>query len=191
MNELSEAIEAVIESKLSELNTGMPAVVISYDPARNRAVVRPSLPKALADGSTLESPTIAEVPVMWPSSGVSAMTWPLPAGSQVWLDFGQRSLDGWLSGNDAPPDDPRRFDLTDAVARPGGGRDIQGVDPDNTVFRNGATSLVLQADGTAVLNGNLIVNGNINATGDIVAQIISLLLHRHNETGSITGASRT
>lgn len=187
---LIEMIEGTAAAATGEINTSMPARIVSYDPARNRAVVQPTLPKRLADGTTLAAPTIAEVPILWPAAGGSVFTMPLRAGDEVWLEFSQRSLEGWLSGNDAAPDDPRQFDLSDAVARPGGGRDVSGVSADAVVLQMGSLALRLEPGGIARLTGDLIVEGTIRSTVDVLAGTVSLKTHRHNETGSgggITG----
>jgi phage baseplate assembly protein gpV len=190
-----DALESAIRSVLSEMNTTAPGRVVSYNPATNRAVVQPTLPKMLADGTALPAPTIAEVPILFPTAGSSVQTQPIRPGDQVWLEFSQRSLEGWLSGNDAAPDDPRQFDMTDCVARPGGGRDVTGVDPDAVVIRHGATTMrlleggVVELTGNLVVTGNVVVTGTITSTGPIVGAGIGLSTHTHGETG--TGGGTT
>lgn len=184
-----EGVQASVEAMLGEVNTAMPGRIVSYDAARNRAVVQPALPKRLADGSTLLPPAIHEVPVLWPSAGGAVLTLPLRAGDEVWLEFAQRSLEGWLSGNDSAPDDPRQFDLTDCVARPGGGRDVAEVDADAVVLRLGGLALRLEPGGTARLTGDLIVEGTLRASTDVLAGAVSLKTHRHTETGSGGGTT--
>lgn len=186
---LIDAFEGAMAAALGEVNTAMPGRIVSYDAARNRAVVQPALPKRLADGSTLLPPAIHEVPVLWPSAGGAVLTMPLRAGDEVWLEFAQRSLDGWLSGNDAAPDDPRQHDLTDCVARPGGGRDVVEVDADAVVLRLGGLALRLEPGGTARLTGDLIVEGTMRATTDVLAGTVSLKAHRHSETGQGGGTT--
>jgi hypothetical protein len=160
-DDLPSAIEAAVGVLMAEMNTAMPGRIISYDAARNRAVVQPSIPKMLEDGTELPAPTIAEVPILWPTGGGGAFTFPLRSGDEVWLEFSQRSLDGWLGGSDAMPDDPRQFDLTDCVARPGGGRDISGVDTSATVLRMGGAAVRLEEGGTVRILGNLVVEGGV------------------------------
>lgn len=118
------AIQQAIDASLSEVNTMEPGIVVSYNPATNRAIVRPAMPRRLADDSILEVPNLYEVPVLWPvSSGGGAngvsMTMPIQPGDGVMIAYQQRSLDGWSSNNNAAPDDPRRHDISDAVAIPG------------------------------------------------------------------------
>ena len=120
---LLTAMQGMVEAALAEVNTAVPGVIVSYDPGSNRAVVRAALPKRLADDTVLAAPQIVSVPVVWPSADVggrqAALTFPLKAGDGVLLHFSQRSLETWLSGGSGAPDDPRMFDLTDAIATPG------------------------------------------------------------------------
>src|SRR4029077_12213620 len=111
-SDLIESLQTMIESSLSEINTGTPGEVVSYNAATNRAVVRPTLPKKLDNGEVLEAPKIVEVPVQFHSSGGgnASFTFPLKPGDPVTLSYQQRSMEGWLKGSKDAPDDPRQFD---------------------------------------------------------------------------------
>jgi hypothetical protein len=151
--DLTELIEQQIEVQLGNtLNTSMPAKIISYNAATNRAIVKPDLPKRLASGEALESPQVVEVPVLFPASGggKASMTFPLKPGDGVMLVIQQRSLEGWLDGKNTMPDDPRQFDLSDSVAiagcQPSG---IVG-DPDNVVLKFDKASMILTKDNNII-----------------------------------------
>lgn len=146
-----EAIQQTVEGMLSEMNTMEPGVVVAYNPATNRATVRPAMPKRLADGSVLEAPSVYEVPVLWPvSSGGGAngvsMTMPIQPGDGVMIAYQQRSLDGWGSGNDAAPDDPRRHDMSDAVALPGLRSTEVSANPTDLEIRFGQSRIRIAPD---------------------------------------------
>lgn len=208
MGDLVNAIQGSIETALSEVNTVAPGVIVSFNAATNRAVVKPSLPKALADGRDLPPPNIFEAAVAWPAGGGMLATWPLRPGDGVLLLFAQRSLEGWLSGNDAAPDDPRRFDLTDCVVVPGLKATGVSADPDAVQCTFSGTTVRLEAGGISRItgtklyvtadiehvgnvqhNGNTSQAGNTTVTGDVVAGTISLKTHRH--LGVQTGAGIT
>lgn len=148
-------LRQLIATELAEVHTTLPGVIVSYDGAT--AVVRPALPKQLANGDVLPPPQIVQVPVCWPcgdlQGGVALISVPLKPGDAVKLSFSERALEGWLSGTDAAPDDPRQFDLSDAFAapvlRPGRGR----ADTENVNVQYGACSLKLSPDGNATLDG--------------------------------------
>jgi hypothetical protein len=96
--------------------------------------VQPAL--TLQDGTPL--PVITSVPVAFPRSGEIAITWPLAEGDTVWLWFAERSIDSWLDqGGQRPPDNPRRFDMSDAVAYPGVSprpESVSNASPDHMVI---------------------------------------------------------
>lgn len=119
-------LEEAIEAKRAEVRTYLPGEVLSYDHEDQRAKVRPTVTLRRRDPETDEAkfytPIIANVPVAFPSSSGHSITFPLSEGDTVELQFASRSLDEWLeSGTDSAPiepNDPRRHDVTDVVARP-------------------------------------------------------------------------
>lgn len=202
-NDFVAQVQAAFETMVSEVRTTCPGKLVSFDAARNRAVVKPSLPKALADGRSLEPPHIHEVPVAWPMGGGFIMTWPLRPGDGLTLSFAERSLEGWLGGDERAPDDPRRFDISDCVAEPN--LKATGVSPDNNsvvlsfsggeirmegngVIRFKGTRMFIempvQTNNTVETGGNILAHGRVDADSDVVAsQVVSLLTHRHSASG--------
>ncbi len=185
-NDLVEALQLMIESSLSDLNTSVPGKVVSYDATRNRAVVAPSFPKALSSDDTLEAPKIVEVPVVWPTtgSGKASFTMPLQPGDGVMLSFQQRSLEGWLSGNEAAPKDPRQFDLSDCVAHPGlNQKDTVGHDK-NVVLKFNKSNLVIDPDNNITL-GNDQATITIQSDGGIIIKANYLRMQNPSNSGYI------
>jgi len=171
INEIVEALQLLLESSLSDINTAAPGTIISYDAARNRAIVRPSLPKALSNDDKLDPPQIVEVPVVWPAigGGKASFTMPLQPGDGVMLSFQQRSLEGWLDGNMQKPDDPRQFDLSDCVAHPGLSHNGTVAHPTNIVLKFDQSSITLTNDNQIIL-GNGKGSITIDASGNITLQ---------------------
>lgn len=208
---LIQAMQIASETALSEINTTLPGRVVAVSADGSRVVVRPSMPKGLASGESLAAPDVVQVPVVWPRSqnGKVGMTMPLRPGDGVMLHFAQRSLEGWLSGQgDAIPDDPRRFDLSDAIAVPGlaPSGTLANVDeaqfffgpvmlrmlPDGTgILETAGGKLTIQPDGTAVFTGpKVVVAGDVEVAGDVKAGNISLRTHKHvgvQPGGGVTG----
>jgi len=169
MDDFTDAIQLTIESSLSGINTSMPGKVVSYNAATNRAVVRPSLPKQIDSGEVLDPPKIVEVPVQWHAAGGGnvSFTMPLKPGDDVLLSFQQRSMEGYLNGNNSAPDDPRQFDLTDCVAIPGGGASGIVGHSDNVVLKFGNANVTLKPDGTIIFGnggGNITIDSGGNMT---------------------------
>ena len=147
----------MIETHVSDnMNTQIPGTIVSYDAAKNRAVVKPSLPKSLASDESLEAPNIVEVPIVWTTSsgGKSGLTMPVKAGDGVMLAFQQRSLEGWLSGNNEKPDDPRQFDLSDCVALIGCAATGVSADPTDTVLKFDGSELRMKPDHTISISNS-------------------------------------
>jgi len=164
-----QSLQTMIESALSEVNTQLPATVISYDPVKNRAVVKPSMPKRYADDESSDSPQIVEVPIVWTASGggKSTLTMPIKPGDGVMLSFQQRSLEGWLSGKNDIPDDPRQFDLSDCVAIPGCQPSGISADPNDVVLRFEKAEVRIKPDGSIIMGndkGNVTIDGSGNMT---------------------------
>lgn len=166
---LIDALEQMVERKLSDINTNLPATVVSYDAAKNRAKVKVTIPKKLADDEPLEGPQIVEVPIVWPASGggSASFTMPLKAGDGVMLAVQQRSLENWLGGNNNIPDDPRQFDLSDCVAVPGCSSHGTTAHSDDVVLKFDKTEVRIKPDGTIVVgnaNGGITIDGSGNMT---------------------------
>jgi hypothetical protein len=183
ITELTEALQLLIESSLSDINTSVPGKIISYDAARNRAIVVPILPKSLSGGDTLAAPKIVEVPVVWPahSKGKGSFTMPLEPGDGVMLSFQQRSLEGWLDGNEAAPSDPRQFDLSDCVAIPGLFSEGTVADPKDIVLKFDKTSLTLTHDNKAIIGND---KATITLTNDGGVIINAQYVRMQNPSGN-------
>lgn len=203
MSDLITNLQQMVEQQVSEVNTTMPGTIVAYNKGTNRATVRPVMPKRLANGEDLAPPLIYNVPIHWQATaaGQAFLTFPIAVGDNVMLHFIQRSTEGWLSGNNEGPDDPRMHDLSDAIGimglMPTG---IQG-DDDNVVLKfnnafirihkdgtiaigNSACTLTFNPDGNVVFHSPLVLND-----GDIKAGTISLTTHKHRDVQ--TGASNT
>ena len=114
---LAETIQALIKANLLELHTHLPAKIVSYDYTTNLAVVQPLLKrKYKSEDSSVELPTISNVPVAFPRIGSAHLRLPVNPEDEGSLKFMERSIDKWLTeGGCVDPEDPRRFSLSDAV----------------------------------------------------------------------------
>jgi len=118
---LAQAIRDSIDAKLLDLHTALPARVESYDSTTQTANVQPEIQRKYKDGTVVNLPVINRVPVLMPRAGTSWVHLPIKKGDQVFLVFSERSTDIWqTSGGETDPKDPRRHNLSDAFAIPGG-----------------------------------------------------------------------
>lgn len=97
------------------LNCVKPGRVQSFDPESKTVVVRILFKRVLPNGSTGEYPVLVDVPVMTLQGGGGYIQFPIAAGDQGLLFFCDRNIDAWFqTGSDAPPNDARAHDLSDA-----------------------------------------------------------------------------
>jgi hypothetical protein len=202
---LTTSIQQLVDHKLENLNTAIPATVVSYDAATNMATVRPSLPKRLANDKSLAQSDVFKVPVVFPTSGMgsgqkqAAITMPLTPGDGLKLVVMQRCIADWKSGSQNAPTDPRQFDLSDCVAVPGLNASGVAGHATDLVIRMDKSSVVLKPDNTIVMgneNGSITIapDGTITLKGESVivdtpARTFALEVHTHR--GVQPGAGNT
>jgi hypothetical protein len=148
------------------------------------------------DGINTERAVVTNVPLMFPSSSMSAFSFPVNKGDNVLLVYSQRGLDTFKQGNGLPstPVDYRSFGESDCIAIPGifpfaKSVNLSNSNPLDTVMRHnvGTASeceVRLRVDGEiqlnspllvkinapdSVFNSNLQVNGTIDSTGNITS----------------------
>lgn len=183
---------------MSEMHTTLPGQIVSWD--GSLAVVKPSLPKKLTDGSSLAAPQIVSVPVCFPvgSGGDAVISVPLAAGDPVTLHFAERSLENWLSGSDDAPDDPRRFDLTDCFASPVVRPNVGSCDTTNLSLSFGGGSIKITpggeieiTGGKVTINGKTIVNGETAINGSSLTHNGKDVGDTHKHGGIVKGGADT
>src|SRR5690554_3610594 len=137
---LEALLGKAVRAQVASMETGLSAVVLDYDAVTQTARVQPTPKRYFKDGSSENLPSLAGVPVMFPSGAGFAITWPLKKGDPVWLAFSGRPFDAWLTTGDAEADEPtrRRFSMTDCVAFAQGPtpstKPLQSTEPDKMVF---------------------------------------------------------
>lgn len=123
--QLISSLSRMIDAKLAAVHVSMPAKIISYNSAKQRAVVQPVVRRYYTSEEGVQIaeklPAIEGVPVTFLGAGEYSLTFPLAAGVTGLLVFGECSLDKWLTtgASDVDPDDPRRNALSDAMFYPG------------------------------------------------------------------------
>lgn len=179
-NECAQILIEMVQKEIANIHTASPGKIISYDPGTGLASVQPSLKFKVPDGRELDMPVIIGVPVIFPSGsgGNASVSFPIQAGDGCLIVFAERSIDDWVKGGDS--DDPRKHDLTDAIAIPGlytFGVPAIAAHPNDTCLKNGSTVLRIESGGSVHIDGaDLVVNG------------ISFLNHIHPESiGTETG----
>ena len=119
---MAQSIRFAIRQSLKDLYTCMPGIVESYDAETRRAVVKGALKVVTTKEEEIEREAIHNVPVVFPSGGGFAMTFPLEQGDPVLLVYSQRGLANWKKTfGVAAPDVFGFLSEKDAIAIPGFG----------------------------------------------------------------------
>lgn len=152
---LNEAIRLVLQQVLANIHTVMPAEVVEYDETNQTATVQPSLQRGYDDPTgevtVVNLPQIVNVPVAFPRAGSSWIHFPIAPGDAVMLVVAERSLDNWKAqGGISDPAGRRKFNLTDAVALPGGYSPANPFSPGDSTgleIRNGDNVIKISPTG--------------------------------------------
>lgn len=187
------ALQDDIYSALEGMYTALPGTIVSYDPTSCRAVVKPAVPKRMADGSMLSPPEIHDVPVSWPVTmgGSCFMTAPMSSGDSVLLVFSQRSIEHWKSGVSTAPQDPRWHDLSDCFAVPTSDHRKINTDGQSLALKYGPTEFMVYEDSRIVINGNIEHNGDYQHTGNMARTGNTDHKGEDSHTGNITRMGNT
>lgn len=200
-----DALQSLINARLIDVNTSLPATIVSY--SNGIARVMPKAKKRFADGDVLDYPIIPNVRVCWPSfaGGAAGIKGPVKAGDNCLLVFSQQAIDG--------SDDLRMFDLQDAYAVMCDLGNVGGDSDNNddlTLFFGGAYlritesgELKINAPGGTNIKTNSMsltsidggasqfaLTGNLNHTEGTITSLGKRIdgTHTHNETGTVTSA---
>lgn len=122
MSAFQEAMSSYFDYYFKDLMTAIPAIVVSADRIQESVVaVKPVINETTLDGRVIAWPELVDVPLIFPSSTTSAVTFPIGVGDTVLLVFSMRGMDEWKGGDGglAIPTDRRTHSLQDAVAIPG------------------------------------------------------------------------
>lgn len=159
-----QVIKQAIDLAVTELRVSLPGIVQRYDAQKQQADVQPVIMKKYTNGNVVKLPVITNVPVAHPRAGKTIIHVPIHVGDVVQLVFADRSLDRWLSeGGVVDPLEGRKHNLSDAVAYPGGypfNDPVAIGDPDAVTIKNENAEVLVKADGTVSIKGNLINLGD-------------------------------
>jgi hypothetical protein len=199
----AQLITDIIDNKLYDLHTSMPAKIVSYDSATGMASVQPLIKRKFKNqAQAVDLPIINKVPVMFPRTATAFIHMPVAAGDVGHLMFSERSLDTWKTlGGSQDPKDVRKHDLTDCVFHLGGypaSTPLVGAEANCIHLKNGTSEVIAKNNGDITLkNGTSSIE--IKATGkmkfqgaaaELLDELIKLIdadvAHTH---GTVVGVS--
>ena len=171
---------ALKEEIMSSLHCAMPGTVESFDVQTQTASVRPA-----ARRKGIPLPLLRDVPVFFPGTRDSALTFPVLPGEECLLVFADFDIDRWAeTGSGDEPDSGRRHDLSDAFAfvgfrsRPGALADLPpqpsffGISPAD-VSHTHDSRYYTETETNTLLAGKA-DTGHKHKTGDITSGTLAL-----------------
>ena len=198
--ELNKIIRKVVNDKISEIHTCLPAKIERYDPEKMRADVV-LLSKKELEGEKEEIPPIVEVPVALLKAGPFVIRQPFEKGDPVLVVFGEKALDKLLiTGNPEDPQMTRQHSFDDAVVIGGlqleQDPDLNSDYTDDLLIENQEeeSRIVLKADESKIIINADIVElagggPGVAREGDSVQVEVTSGSSAGTYTGSITSSS--
>lgn len=156
----------------SDLHTTLPGIVTSFNADERSISVQPVQRRQYkGEEESRILPIENDVPVNYPGSDEFALEFELKENDEVILITAERAIDTWLeSGGVVEVDDPRKFDLSDAVAVAGfttKARSKEPVEAGISLRKTDGTVAVKVQDGliTAKVNDMMfeVTDGNVKA----------------------------
>lgn len=139
-----------IQKSLQQTDDMLPAVVIAYDRATNRATVRPQIRMRTTNGDHVTRAQIASVPVLNIGGGGFLLSFPIKAGDLGWIKASDRDISLYLQGGaeqEEGPNTKRMHSFQDGLFIPDTLRQftIDGEDAERVVLQSldGTTRIAL------------------------------------------------
>lgn len=157
LNDPQESLRIAMDGHQAQMWTALPGILQSFDADKMTATVQPSIQGQLrqADGSwkDVSLPLLLDCPVIFPSGGGFALTFPLAKGDEGLVVFSSRCIDAWwYSGGIQKQARHRMHDLSDGFFLPGcfsQPRKLANVSSANVQLRSDDSTLLLDFDKAA------------------------------------------
>lgn len=171
----------ILGKELQNINGMLPAKVISFNRAKNRATVQPLVMLLTTSNTTVPRASIASVPVYQIGGGGFMLNFNLKAGDLGWIKACDRDISLFLqSYNISAPNTLRKFNFSDAVFFPDvmRGYTINEEDAENAVLQNldGSVRISLWQNKVKITSPfveidapNVTMSGKLDVTGDITS----------------------
>lgn len=199
LKDLGPLLRATQKGLQATMWTALPGTVISFNREHMTCQVQPAI-KAQVLSSTgalswMQLPVLVDCPVVFPSGGGFALTFPIAAGDECLVVFSSRCIDSWWqSGGVQVQAELRMHDLSDGFVLPGvrsqprvlpaiSATDVQLRNDDGSTFISIGTddlvtiqaeNLIARIENAATvaasqinLTGNVTITGNATVTGEL------------------------
>lgn len=151
LNDAEEAMRLVLDGRQSILWTSLPGIVTKVTLAAMTCEIQPAIQGSIEDENgrvtLVNLPLLLDVPIVFPSAGGFALTFPIAVGDEVLVVMASRCIDAWWqAGGIQRPMEARMHDLSDGFAIPGPKSTphvISSIDAARVALRNNAGTVYL------------------------------------------------
>lgn len=121
--DIMDVIRTQFQIDMTQIHTAIPCKVVNVygNNEQQRVDVVPSVDNLMKDGSAEPGMQMLGIPVIFPGSQSTLISFPINVGDTVYCVFSHRSIDNFKIGSGEPTiaNDMRKFSDQDAVAIPG------------------------------------------------------------------------
>lgn len=172
-------LRTAFDKFLQNTDDMLPARVVTFDRAKNRATVQPLIRMITTNGETLARPPVASIPVVQMGGGGMVMLFNLKAGDLGWIKANDRDISLFLqSYGEQQPNTLRKHSFSDAVFIPDvmRGWTLAGEDAANAVLqtKDGSQRVSIWPDRIKLSSGP-VVSMTISATGIAIVGNVSIV----------------
>ena len=171
LQEFVEAIDRLVQDKICDIHTAVPAEVVEFNQDDCTVDVLPRAKMITSKGKQFDYPRLNNVPLLFPcGAGLeSTIVFPVKKGDGCLLIFSEQALDCWRNNGFASAE--MKFDLSNAIAIPGlfanPSPDTREASlTDSIIIRNGANKVSISRSKIAI-KGDIELDGNLTLTGEI------------------------
>jgi hypothetical protein len=193
--DLGAAIAFILRKFLQKVDGQLPAEVISYNRATNRATVKPLVSIIGTNGQRLGRAPIAAVPVLAIGGGNFFMNFPLGPGDIGWIEASDRDISLFLqNAQQASPFDGRLHSFEHGRFIPDAfDRYTYTLDADALVISSydGSTRIVMSQGKISLIAPDLQLNGQTVEINAATSVTINTGAYNINTTGTGTNVSGT
>lgn len=151
----------VMTKTLQSMDGRMPARVIAYDRATNRATLQPMIQMEGTDGRQVSRAPVASVRVYQFGNGRFSLSLPIKEGDLGWLHAGDRDVSAFLQDHkEGPPNTSRMHSFQDGIFYPDAMKygNVAAPDGERAVFATGDNGTSIAFDESGIY---LTVGGNV------------------------------
>lgn len=159
-----EIIRTAIRNRLADVRTSIPAIVKSYDAAKQTCTCELATRIPTSEGNPEEFPPLEDVPVKWQRGGGYFCTMPLAAGDAGLLVFCEADFSAWRETGEVSDATQERRHGMYAYFLPG------GCASGDEIADASATALVIGKDGGPVMK----IDGGGIELGAAASQYVAL-----------------